>query len=140
ARRALVERLKERRVPPPAVDSAAPLIEAERPAAAMEPALPGEMPDGVVALGPLALEHRLGLAVATLLPPIRAHRVPAVVPHDGGGREPDSPAVLLHAPAEIHVVAGDAVDRIESAHSQQHGAAEGHVAAGDVLGNAIREQ
>src|SRR5205814_8292957 len=108
AGRRLVQRL-ERRAAPDAVVHARP-APAERvgESVAIEAAHPAYVPRSVVLLGPLAFEHRLGPAVADLLAPIRAHRVAAVVPDNGGGVEAQRPAPLLQSPAHVHVVAGDA--------------------------------
>ena len=62
------------------------------------------------------------------------------MPDHRRGAEGDHPAGLADAPAQIHVVAGDAESRIEPAQIAQRLGAERHVAAGDVLGLAVGEQ
>src|SRR5258707_5762562 len=49
---------------------------------------------------------------------------------------PPSPD-LLEAPADIDVVAGRAIERIETAEAEQDVALERHVATGDVLGDVV---
>src|SRR5262245_38662186 len=98
------------------------------------------MAGAVVALRPLALEQGLRLAVLELLLQVAAHAVAAVVAYDRAGAAPDAPALLLQAPADVHVVAGDPELGIKAADRQQARLPERHVATGDVLGDLVGEQ
>ena len=95
---------------------------------------------GVVALGPLAFEERLGGAVAALLAQVGAHRSAPVMEDDRAGREAEAPAALEQSPADVDVVAGDAEVGVEAADGLEVGLADGQVAAGEVFGVAIGEQ
>src|SRR5712692_1237562 len=68
------------------------------------------------------------LAVAYLLRPVRLHARPMVVPHERRRGEADLPPPRLQPPADVHIVAGAEVDRIEASNRQERVAAEGHVA------------
>src|SRR5919204_2744455 len=98
------------------------------------------MSDRVVLLGPLLFEQGLGLPIAALLLPVGAHRVAPVVPDHSSGAEPERPATLLQAPADVHIVAGDAVAGIKPPDRLQGLLAEGHIAARNMLRLAVREQ
>src|SRR5260221_4128434 len=87
-----------------------------------------------------AVDERLGLAVAALLAEIGLYRVAAEVPDDGSRAEADSVAGILKTPADVDVVAGGAIDRIEAAEAEQQIAPERHVAAGDMLGDVVAHQ
>jgi hypothetical protein len=54
--------------------------------------------------------------------------------------EAERPALLLEPPADVDVVAGGAVLRIEAADGPESAAAESHVAARNVLGHLVAEQ
>src|SRR5207245_5467795 len=95
ARRRLVQRLKWRTPPDAMIDAGLAPPERARQPAAVHAARPANVPGTVVFLGPLALQHRLRAAVTDLLLPIRAHRVPTVVPDHGGGTEAERPSLLL---------------------------------------------
>ena len=86
---------------------------------------------------PFLLELALGGTIPDLLAPERTDRVPPVMPHDGCGAEPDSPAGVLNSPAEVDVVPGDTKPSVESPQGGQDFVTEGHVAARDVLGSAV---
>jgi hypothetical protein len=60
-----------------------------------------------------------------------------MVPVHRPGVEADPAAALLQPPAQVDVVAGGAVARIEAADRGERVAAKRHVAAGNVLGFAI---
>ena len=77
---------------------------------------PEQMAGDVVLLRPFLFQQRLGLAVALLLLPVRAHRVAAMVPDHGGGTEPQRPAPFAQPPADVDVVTGDAELRVEPAY------------------------
>src|SRR3990172_928877 len=85
-------------------------------------------------------QPRFAFAIAHLLAPIRLDRRAMVMPDEGGRSEPDLPAAGLQPPADIHIVAGAEVNRIESADREERLASERHVAAGYVLGDAVVEQ
>src|SRR5207244_10209481 len=95
---------------------------------------------GPLYFGPLALQHRFRPAVADLLLPVRADRVPAVVPHHGSRAETERPPPLLQPPAHVDVVAGHSELRIEATDRLEASSAERHVAAGGVLGVAVGEE
>ena len=88
--RALVDGLEEALAPGAVVDLPAPQAAGLRAAVPVDAAGPGEVAGAVVALGPLALQQRLGLAVLELLLQVAAHAVAAVVPDDGAGAEADA--------------------------------------------------
>src|SRR5207247_9133857 len=101
----LVERLKRRDAPDAVIDPRATPPERVRQPVAIDAAGPAHVPQAVVFLGPLALEHRLRPAVADLLAPVGAQRVAAVVPDHGGRMEAERPAGLLQPPAHIQLLA-----------------------------------
>ena len=98
---------------------------------------PAELSRAVVLLRPLTLQQAFGATVASLLPPVRSHRVAPVMPHHGRGMEAQRPAARLQPPAHVHVVACAEVDGIEAADGEQRVAAKCHVAAGHVLGGSV---
>src|SRR5919199_6177963 len=98
------------------------------------------MSDPAVLLGPLLFEQGLRLSIAALLLPVGAHRVAPVMPDHGGGAEPERPATLLQAPADVDIVAGDAVAGIKPSDRLQRLLAEGHIAARNMLRLAVRQQ
>ena len=106
----------------------------------VEASRPVDVAGAVVLLGPLALEQRLGASVPRLLLPVHAHRVAAVMPHDGARMEAERPPPLAQPPADVHVVAGGSELVVESPDLQQRRPAERHVAAGDVLGFLVGEE
>src|SRR5215471_15691353 len=63
-----------------------------------------------------------------------------MVPNHGGRAEAQRSASLLQAPAEIHIISGDAKLRIEPAGFFERRPSEGHVAAGNVLGHLVGKQ
>src|SRR6185437_4593581 len=67
----------------------------------------------------LAVDERLGLAVAALLVEISLHRVAAEMPDNGRRAEADRVAGILEAPADVDIVAGGAVERVETAETEQ---------------------
>src|SRR6266545_4786441 len=138
-RRRLVDGLKRCDAPDPVIDSPGAAEEAREPFT-VDPASPGHVAGRIVFLRPLPLEQRFRLAVTLLLLPVGPDRVAPVMPDHRAGAEPDAPALLLQAPAYIHVVAGGAELGIEPADGLQRGRAERHVAPGDVLGFAIRQE
>ena len=82
----------------------------------------------------------LALAVTDLLAPVRLDRRAVVVPDERRGRESDLPASRLQPPADVDIVVGAQVDRIEATDGQERLAAKRHVAARHVLGDAIVQQ
>src|SRR5207245_11055519 len=95
-----VDRL-ERRAAPHALIDASSTPDPPRVPVPVHATRPADMPCGVVLLGPLRFEQRLGLAVSALLFPVRSHRAPPVMPHHRGRTEPDPPAAAPEAPAHI---------------------------------------
>src|SRR6185312_9813357 len=71
---------------------------------------------------------------------ISLHRVAAEMPDNGRRAEADRVAGILEAPADVDIVAGGAVERVETAETEQDVAAKGHVAAGDMLGDVVAHQ
>src|SRR5439155_17537079 len=132
-----VHRLEGRAAPDAEVDAATTCARAVADAAPVDAALPRHVPGGVVALGPLALQQRLGRAVATLLAQVGAHGRAAMVQDDGAGAEAGAPAVLLQPPADVDVIARGAELRIEAADRLEVGLAHGEVAARQVLGLGV---
>ena len=63
----------------------------------------------------LRIDQGFGLAVAALLIAIGFDRVAAEMPDDGRRAEADDIAGILEAPADVDIVAGGAIDRIEAA-------------------------
>src|SRR5690242_9039097 len=86
---------------------------------AIQPAGPGEMTDGVVLLRPLAFEVGFGVAIVPLLTPKAPDRIAAVMPDDRRRAEAQCPPAVLQAPADVHVVAGDAESGVEPADRSQ---------------------
>jgi len=135
---ASLERL-ERAVPPRAVVDPPPPRPRSR-AIAVDPPEPGDVTSLVVAVGPLALEKRLGASVPELLMEVRAHRAASAVPDARTRAEADLRPRFLEAPADVDVVAGRYELGIESADVQQRLAPERHVAAWYVLRLLVRQQ
>src|SRR5215471_7139721 len=86
------------------------------------------------------IDQRLGFTVTLLLCTISLHGISAEMPDNGGGAESYRVSGVLKAPANVNIIAGSPIDRIESAELLQHIAAERHVAARDVLGNFVADQ
>ena len=63
-----------------------------------------------------------------------------MMPHEGGGTEPEYPASLLQPPAHIHVIASHPELRIKSADRFQTLFAKSHIASGNVLGHKVRQK
>ena len=87
----------------------------------------------------LSNQQRFGFAVAGLLPQVSFHRGAAVMPDKTGRAEPDFPTALLQTPADVHIIAGFAKDRIEAVDLLQVPSVKSHVAAGNVLSLLVRE-
>ena len=85
----------------------------------------------------LAHQQRFGFAVTGLLLQVGADRRTPVVPHKTRRVESELAPALLQAPADVHIVAGLAKNRIEPAYLLQRPSEERHVAAGNVLGLAV---
>src|SRR5262245_66095193 len=85
-------------------------------------------------------QQRFRFAIAVLLLHESAQRKASVMPNDCRRTERDYASRLLNSPAEIHVVAGLPVFRIESAHAFEGPTVEGHVTSGNVLRDCIRKQ
>ena len=98
------------------------------------------VPAGVKRSGWRASTSASAAAVAALLAQVRAQPGAAVVPHERGRVEADLPLAVEHLPAQVDVVAGRRVDRVEAADLVEHAPPERHVAAGDVLGPVVGDQ
>ena len=62
----------------------------------------------------MRIEPRFTFAVAHLLAPVGFHARPVVVPDERRGRKPDAKTLCLQPPADINVVAGAKVNRVEA--------------------------
>src|SRR5689334_10692354 len=60
-----------------------------------------------------------------------------MMPDYGRRMKADGVAVLLEAPAGIHIIAGDAIHRIETANGLESGFTDREIAAGNVLRNLV---
>ena len=102
----------------------------------VDPARPRRVAADVVLLGPLALEQRLGPAVAALLAQVAADGVAALVPDHRRGREADRPARSPAGASRGRRRRRRRGSGIEAAEAVEAPTAERHVAARDVLGRA----
>src|ERR1044071_9458360 len=100
ARRRLIQALKGRQTPDPVINPARTPPHIGHP---IHPPGPLHVPGQVVLLRPFPLQHRVRLPIALLLPPIRLHRVPPMMPHHRRRTEPQRPAPLLQPPTHIHI-------------------------------------
>src|SRR6185436_8946367 len=100
---------------------------------------PDRVANDIVFLRPFAFQHRLGFAVATLLPQISPHGITPVMPDHCPGSEAQSPTLLLQPPADVHVVARDMELRIKPADGLERHPAKGHVATRKMLRFPIRD-
>ncbi len=105
----------------------------------VDPAAPQHLPANEL-LGMVRFEPGLAFAVAGLLPPVALHGGAVVMPDQRRRRKADGVAARLQAPADVDVVAGAQVDRIEAADRLERRLPERHVAARHVFGDAIVEQ
>ena len=101
--------------------------------------MPHGSAESVEILGVATLQQGFGFAIAGLLLEVGGDGVASVVPHEAGRAESDLVATLLESPADVHIVAGFAVDGVEPADLPQGPTVERHVAARDVLGDAVVE-
>src|SRR6266511_1571129 len=108
--------------------------------AAVNTASPLGVPERIEAVRMFPEEHRLRLPVPHLLFEIRLDGLAPVMPHDGGWAKADGIPEILQAPADIDIVAGGGVCRVEPANLDERLRAEGHVAAWDMLSGFIVEQ
>ena len=132
-----VDRRKRGRAPDAGVD-AFPDSRAQKRQRAVDPAMPQHLAAEEL-LRVMRIEPRFTFAVADLLAPVGFHARAAVVPDERRGRKPDAEPLGLQPPADIDVVAGAKVDRVEAVDRQQGVAAERHVAARHVLCDAVVE-
>src|SRR6202035_6029475 len=88
----------------------------------------------------LCINERLRFAVTPLLVKVSTYCVTTEMPNYSGRTEANDIAGVLKPPAYVHVIAGRAIDRIETTEPQQRLAGEGHVAAGDVFGDLVADQ
>ncbi len=101
---------------------------------------PRRMPQRVVLCGPFVFKNGLRATVMKLLPPVSPSRIAAAMPDHRRRSKADRPAVILNAPTNVNVIAGNAHLGIETADLQQCLPAECHVAARHVLCDLIRQQ
>src|SRR5687768_12441936 len=101
--------------------------------AVVHAAFPNGIAEEVEAAGIAALEVRFGEAVAFLLAQVAANRRATVMPNDGAGMINDLPVRDEQTPAEVNVVAGGTVLRVERADNGERVLAKSHVAARDVF-------
>src|SRR5208337_5585175 len=106
---------------------------------AVDAAEPAGVAEEIEPVGVFEVEQRLGATVAFLLVQIGPNRGTTAVPDKGGGGESNLVARVLQAPAQVDIVAGGTIDRVEQTHIDQVLAPERHVATGDVLGLPVRE-
>ena len=85
-------------------------------------------------------QQRFGLAVPILLPEESPKSEPPVMPDDRGGVKCDNPPSLLNPPAEIDIIPGFAIFRIEAANAFERPAVKRHVTAGNMLGDGVCKQ
>src|SRR5205823_6537954 len=121
--------LERRAAPGALVDAAPPPGEREGEASTVQAAAPAQVSGRVVLLRPLALQQRLGPAVAPLLLDVGAQRAASVVPDERRRAEAERPAELLQTPADVHVVAGGPKPGIEAVDQLEAGPSERRVAA-----------
>src|SRR5687767_10975830 len=106
-----VDRRKCGRAPDAGVD-AFPDSRAQERQWTVDPAMP-QHPAAEKFLRVMRIEPRFALAVADLLAPVGFYAWAAVVPDERGGRKPDAEPLGLQPPADIDVVSGAKVDRVE---------------------------
>src|SRR5918995_1783709 len=127
----VVDRLEGAASPRAVVDAPAPARRLPGEAVSVQTTAPRDVSSGGVLLGPLALEVRLGGAVATLLAPVGADGVAPVVPDDRSRAEADGQPAFAQPPADVYVVSGRAEALVEAANLLERLSAKGHVAAGN---------
>ena len=88
----------------------------------------------------LCVYECLRFPITSLLIKVSTHCITTEVPDYSGRAEANNIAGVLKAPAYIHIIAGRAVDRIETAEPQQCLAGECHVAARNVFGDLVADQ
>src|SRR3989442_9277395 len=131
-------RLKWRQSPDAVIDS--PRAPVHVTSVVINTAGPGWMSRRVVLLRPLSFQHGLGLAVTSLLSPIAADRIAAMMPDDRCWAKPQCPTFSLQSPANIDVIARDTELRVECADGFEAGFAKSYVAARNMFGLPIGEQ
>src|SRR5579884_3285846 len=139
-RRRLVHRLEQAAPEHAGIDDGLARQQQRRRQVAVNPPEPFRLAEQVEAERMLGIDERLCLAIAALLVDVGLRRVAAEMPDRRRRAEADDMAGVLKPPADIDVVAGRAIDRVEAAQPEQRVAAEGHVAAGDVLGDLVADQ
>ncbi len=85
-------------------------------------------------------EHRFGFAVAFLLLAKRAQGEAAIMPDQRRRAERNLMPGLLDPPAEINVIPGLVIFRIEPTDAFKRPAIPGHVAPWNVFGHDVRQQ
>jgi hypothetical protein len=85
-------------------------------------------------------QQRFRFAIAILLFHKSSQCKSAVMPDNRSWAERNYPATLLNSPAEIHVVAGLPIFRIEPTYAFEGPTVKCHVTTGNVLGDRVRKQ
>src|SRR5215470_16796152 len=98
------------------------------------------MPKCVAPLWPFNRKLGFRFAVATLLLPVGADRITAVMPHHSRRAEADRPPPILQSPTQIDVISRRVKTRVEAVDREKRLSTECHVAARNVLSNLVREQ
>src|SRR5262245_2028194 len=104
---------------------------------AVDATLPSGLTSFVELLLMAMLKETFALAVADLLSPISSDRIAMMMPDERRGAEGQMPAALLQSPADVHVVTGLGVGRIEAPQLLERPTAKGHVTSGNVLGDRV---
>ena len=92
------------------------------------------------AFRPFAFEKGFGLSVANLLTPITPDGCPSMVPDHRSSREPHGPSLFLQPPANINVVTGGPIQRVEAADRRQARTPECHIASGHMFGDLVGQE
>ncbi len=138
-RRWLIKRLKQAAAENSRVDPRL-TTQQKRRQVAVDAAEPTRLPEHIETAWVLEEEQSFSFAVAALLFDIVANGVAAKMPYHGSRAKADLVSFILQSPAEIHIVAGGAKDRIKSIDRFQRFPPERHIAAGNMLGDFIIQQ
>jgi hypothetical protein len=91
----------------------------------------------IVLLRPFLLQEGFRFAAIVLLLPIGPNGITPVVPNHRAWAVSEGPAVLLKAPADIHIVSRSAKLRVEPPHGLQSGFAKSHITPGNMFGLTV---
>src|SRR5215471_15092165 len=94
----------------------------------------------IEAIGVLETQERLGLAIAGLLTQIGPRVLTSMMPDECARSESDPISCLLQPPAQIDVVTGLAVSRVETVELQQDFPSKRHITTGNVFRDLIAFQ